>query len=248
MSSNKPCVLASGNAGKLAELATALQPYHIQLVPQGEYDVSEADETAVTFLENALIKARHASLATGLPALADDSGLVVPVLDGAPGIYSARYALLDHAPFESGPFESAPFEGETSKRALSKRALSERALSNTAQSVSTRKPSDKDNILKLLNALQDRSGDERVARFVCVLAYLAHANDPEPVIATGYWQGTITDTLEGSGGFGYDPVFYCPQSGLTAAAMGKDRKREISHRAVAIKSLQQQLQQRFQVS
>jgi len=201
-------VLASGNSGKLAELTSALEPYDIQLIPQSEYAVSEADETAVTFIENALIKARHASLATGHSALADDSGLVVPALDGAPGIYSARYA----------------------------------------QSATTQKPSDSDNIVKLLSALQNRSGEQRVARFVCVLAYLEHADDPEPIIATGNWQGTITNTIEGTGGFGYDPVFYCPQTRLTAAAMGAERKREISHRAKAIQSLQQQLQQRFKVS
>jgi XTP/dITP diphosphohydrolase len=85
-------VLASGNQGKLAELQLALQDLGWRLCSQRERGVTDADETASTFVENALIKARHASLQTGLPAIADDSGLVVPALGGAPGIYSARYS------------------------------------------------------------------------------------------------------------------------------------------------------------
>ena len=85
-------VLASGNKGKVAELSQMLAPFQLQVVPQTELGVSDADETGLTFIENALIKARHAALVTGLPAIADDSGLAVDVLSGAPGIYSARYA------------------------------------------------------------------------------------------------------------------------------------------------------------
>jgi len=218
MSEHNTCIMASGNRGKLLELAGALEPHNIQLVPQSDYKVTEADETAVTFVENALIKARHASLATGLPALADDSGLAVTALNGAPGIYSARYASVNTG--------ALPDNGEKS---------------DTAQ-----KPSDTDNMQKLLRDLQSFSSEQRSARFVCVLAYLEHANDPEPIIASGYWAGQITDTIESEGGFGYDPVFYCPQTGMTAAAMGKERKSAISHRGVAIKSLQQQLRQRYQ--
>lgn len=217
MSDNNTCVLASSNRGKLAEFTDALEPHNIRLVPQAEYQVTDADETAVTFVENALIKARHASLATGLPALADDSGLVVPALNGAPGIYSARYAL-----FATGVLPN------------------KKTLPDSAQ-----KPSDTDNIRKLLHELKNHSGIGRAARFVCVLAYVEHADDPEPIIASGHWNGQITETIETEGGFGYDPVFYCPKTEMTAAAMGKERKRAISHRGVAIKSLQQQLQQRY---
>lgn len=85
-------VLATGNKGKVAELSQMLAPYHYQIVPQTELGVTDADETGLTFIENAILKARHAALATGLPAIADDSGLAVDVLGGAPGIYSARYA------------------------------------------------------------------------------------------------------------------------------------------------------------
>jgi len=85
-------VLASGNPGKLRELAELLAPLNVTIVPQSDYGVSEADETGTTFEENAIIKAEHAMRATGLPAIADDSGLAVDALDGRPGVYSARYA------------------------------------------------------------------------------------------------------------------------------------------------------------
>ena len=85
-------VLASRNAGKLAELQTLLAPTGLVLESQDQHQVPSAEETGATFVENALIKARAVAVATGLPAIADDSGLVVPALDGAPGIYSARYA------------------------------------------------------------------------------------------------------------------------------------------------------------
>jgi len=196
------CVLASGNKGKLAELSTALASHGIELVPQSEFNVSEADEPAVTFVENALIKARHASLATGLPALADDSGLVVPALNGDPGVRSARYAATDH-------------DGT--------------------------KPVDLANINKLLQALATMPDKNRAAHFVCALVYLRHANDPLPVIATGIWKGTILTEVKGDDGFGYDPVFFCPSAGMTAAQMGIERKQQISHRAVALRELNKQL-------
>ena len=85
------CVLASGNAGKLAELSNALTAFDIELISQKEFNVVEAAETACTFVENSLIKARHASASTGLHALADDSGLVVPTLQGAPGVICLLY-------------------------------------------------------------------------------------------------------------------------------------------------------------
>jgi len=93
-------VLASNNAGKLREFSALFAPLGIELIPQGELGVPEAEEPHVTFVENALAKARHASRLTGLPALADDSGLCVAALDGAPGVYSARYAQLANAAAE----------------------------------------------------------------------------------------------------------------------------------------------------
>ena len=87
-----PFVLASNNAGKLSEFSELFDNMGLTVVPQRDYDVTDANETGLSFIENALIKARHASDSTGLPAIADDSGLVVPALGGAPGIYSARYS------------------------------------------------------------------------------------------------------------------------------------------------------------
>jgi len=203
MASNLPptrCVLASSNQGKLNELAGALASHHIDLLPQTEFAVEDAIEDGSTFIENSLIKSRHASAATGLAALADDSGLVVPILNGEPGIYSARYA---------------------------------------ANSTDSTKPSDTDNIQRLLDNLKGQS--DRSAYFVCVLTYLRSATDPEPIIAVGRWFGNILETPQGNDGFGYDPVFFCPASGMSAASMGKEKKRAISHRALAIKQLSQQL-------
>lgn len=85
-------VLATNNPGKIAELQTLLSPLPIEWIPQSEFDIPDIEETGKTFIENAILKARHASKLSGLPALADDSGLVVDALDGAPGVYSARYA------------------------------------------------------------------------------------------------------------------------------------------------------------
>lgn len=85
-------VLATSNKGKLAELSQLLAPLQLSIVPQSELGVTDADETGLSFIENAILKARHAALVTGLPAIADDSGLAVDALGGAPGIYSARYA------------------------------------------------------------------------------------------------------------------------------------------------------------
>ena len=196
------CVLASGNEGKLAELSDALSDFQIDLISQKTLNVSEAEEPAATFVENALIKARHASKATGLCALADDSGLVVPALNGAPGVISARYA---------------------------------------ATPGSDQKPTDQDNIDKLLESLNPMSPEARSAYFVCVLVFLRHTDDPVPLIATGLWHGEILFEPEGDGGFGYDPVFYCPQQKMSAAAMGSEIKKSVSHRAIALEELKQQL-------
>lgn len=198
------CVLASGNQGKLAELTGVLSGFGIKLVSQSEFNVSEAEENASTFIENSLIKARHACVATGHCALADDSGLVVPALHGEPGIRSARYA---------------------------------------ATPGSENKPTDRDNINKLMQALKSLPDEARSAYFVCALVLLRHAEDPEPVVATGLWHGTILHSADGDGGFGYDPVFYCPKLKMSAAAMGKAKKSSVSHRAIALKELKLKLSQ-----
>lgn len=190
-------VLASSNAGKLVELRDLLGDARIELHAQSEFGVTDAEETGLTFVENALLKARHAARATGLPALGDDSGLCVDALDGAPGLYSARYA--------GGHGDSAA------------------------------------NISKLLAALRDVPQAARTARFVCVLAMLRHAEDPQPLIAEGVWEGRILDAPRGSGGFGYDPVFFDPARAMGAAELDAALKNRISHRGIALARLRDAL-------
>jgi len=196
--SKQKVVLASGNKGKLAELQNALDGFNVELIPQSEFNVTDADETGLSFIENAILKARHASMATGLPALADDSGLEVDALDGAPGIYSARYSIMDG---EDGP------------------------------------ATDEKNNQKLLNALKGVQPENRTARFHCVLAFVRHAKDPNPLIAQGAWEGTIQSELDGQGGFGYDPLFFIKELNCTSAQLTKEEKTKISHRGQAIEQL-----------
>lgn len=191
-------VLATGNQGKVRELSELLQPLDWCVRPQSEWNFAEAEETGLTFIENAILKARHAARETNLPALADDSGLAVQALGGAPGIYSARYAGAS--------------------------------------------ASDTDNVNKLLSALERIPDHERQASFHCVLAFLRHAEDPTPIICHGTWHGEITHQPAGTGGFGYDPVFWLPSENCTAAELSKERKQILSHRGQALRQLIAQLQ------
>ena len=186
-------VLATGNQGKVKELAAMLAPLKLDVVAQSEFNVPDVPETDTTFVENAIIKARHAAKMTGKPAIADDSGLEVTALGGAPGIYSARYSGDD--------------------------------------------ATDQTNIDKLLIEMNDVDDNSRQARFVCVLVYMEHENDPTPVICQGFWNGQITKTQEGREGFGYDPVFYVPSLDCTSAQLDKAEKNKISHRAKALSAL-----------
>jgi len=183
-------VLATGNPGKVRELAELLSAFGLDIVAQTDLGVESAEETGLTFIENAILKARHAAQITGLPAIADDSGLAVKALGGAPGIYSARYA------------------GEGA--------------------------SDRENLEKLLNALETVPDGERQAQFHCVLVYLRHAEDPTPLVCHGSWAGEITRSAAGEGGFGYDPIFYVPELGKTAAELSKTEKGAVSHRGKAL--------------
>jgi len=183
-------VLATGNPGKVRELAELLSAFGLDIVAQTDLGVESAEETGLTFIENAILKARHAAQITGLPAIADDSGLAVDALGGAPGIYSARYA------------------GEAA--------------------------SDRENLEKLLNALETVPDGERQAQFHCVLVYLRHAEDPTPLVFHGSWAGEITRSAAGEGGFGYDPIFYVPELGKTAAELSKTEKGAVSHRGKAL--------------
>lgn len=189
-------VMATGNAGKVRELSAMLTALKVDIRVQSEFDVPEVPETGTTFVENAIIKARHAARITGLPAIADDSGLAVDALGGAPGIYSSRYA------------------GENA--------------------------TDADNVNKLLGALEGQSN--RLARFICVLVWMRHGDDPTPVIAQGQWQGQITEQPSGGGGFGYDPVFWVESHQCTAAELEAGLKNRLSHRAQALQQLLPQLE------
>ena len=182
-------VLASGNPGKLREMRALLAPLGHEVVAQAELDIAEADEPHDTFLENALAKARHASRASGLPALADDSGLCVDALGGAPGVHSAYFAGR---------------EGGREER-------------------------DARNNAKLLASL----GENRKAHYRCVMALVRHADDPEPLIAEGTWEGEVARSPRGANGFGYDPLFLVAERGLTAAEFREEEKNRISHRAQA---------------
>ena len=190
-------VLASGNAGKLAELRDLLGDRFI-LHAQSEFGVGDADETGLSFIENAILKARHAARATGLPALGDDSGLCVDALHGAPGLYSARYA-------------------------------------------GTHGDSDA-NIDKLLREIDGIDDPARTARFVCVLALVRHADDPMPLVAEGRWEGRVLRARRGGNGFGYDPVFFSPLHGCSAAELPADVKNRDSHRGQALAALRDRLQ------
>jgi XTP/dITP diphosphohydrolase len=187
----KKIVLASNNAGKLAEFQALLSTLDLDVRAQGEFNVPEAEEPYPTFVENALTKARHAARLTGLPALADDSGVCVNALGGAPGVYSARYA------------------GEPK--------------------------SDHANNLKLQEDLASKA--DRSAYYYCVLVYVRHADDPQPVIAEGLWHGEIATAPSGEGGFGYDPYFYLTALQKTAAQLSSAEKNAQSHRGQALREL-----------
>lgn len=192
-------VLASGNAGKLRELQALLAPLQLSVVAQSEFNVSDADETGLSFIENAIIKARHACEHTGLPAIADDSGLAVDALGGAPGIYSARYA-------------DVPADVKGLER-------------------------DQANNRKLLEALAGIPDEQRTAQFHCVLVFMRHAGDPTPVVCHGQWHGRILHAEAGSGGFGYDPLFFVPDHGCSSAELTAETKNKLSHRAQASRLL-----------
>ncbi|WP_353426625.1 RdgB/HAM1 family non-canonical purine NTP pyrophosphatase [Polynucleobacter sp. MWH-UH19D] len=194
-------VLASNNAGKVRELAALLAPLQFEVVPQGALGISSAEEPHQTFVENALAKARHASAVSGLPALADDSGICAHALNGAPGVLSARYA------------------GEPANDAA--------------------------NNQKLIKNLQEKTN--RGAHYVCALVFVNGASDPEPLIVQTRWYGKFIDEAKGANGFGYDPHFFLPELGLTAAELSSEQKNAISHRGQALRELINQLQSRKEI-
>jgi XTP/dITP diphosphohydrolase len=204
-------VLASNNAKKLAELQALFDGLGVTLVRQGELGVTEAEEPHITFIENALAKARHASAATGLPAIADDSGLCVDALGGMPGVISANYATVAARAFQGS--------GVTPEREA------------------VRASQDEANNALLLEKLRD--ADDRRANFACTLVAIRSADDPSPLVAVGRWNGEILRALEGAGGFGYDPLMFIPAFGATVASLAKEVKNAHSHRAIAAGQMRQ---------
>lgn len=188
-------VLATSNAGKVKEMADVLSQFGFDVVAQSEFGIESPEETGLTFVENALIKARFAAKMTGLPAIADDSGLSVMALGGEPGLYSARYA------------------GEQA--------------------------SDEDNRQKLLAKMQGQ--ENRLAKFVSCIVFLKHETDPTPYIALGECFGEILTEEKGENGFGYDSLFFYPPKACTFAELEAKEKKAISHRAIALEQLKQQL-------
>ncbi|ULJ61458.1 RdgB/HAM1 family non-canonical purine NTP pyrophosphatase [Wielerella bovis] len=190
-------VLASNNAGKLKEFSALFAAQHIEILPQSAFNTPECPEPFHTFVENALAKARHASQHSGLPALADDSGICVNALGGAPGVLSARFA------------------GDNTK-------------------------SDAANNAKVSAELANQS--DKSCYYVCVLVFVRHANDPQPIIAEGIWRGQWQTQAAGKNGFGYDPHFYLPDFACTAAELSAEQKNAISHRALALQELFSKIQ------
>jgi XTP/dITP diphosphohydrolase len=195
----KKLVVASSNPGKLREIQAILGPLDYEVLTQAALGIADAEEPHVTFIENALAKARHAAGLAGLPALADDSGVCVPALGGEPGVHSARYA------------------GNAAGRG-------ERDASNNH---------------KLVAALAG-SGDRR-AYYYCAMVLVRHATDPQPLIGEGYWWGEISAQARGGNGFGYDPHFFLPALGQTAAELDSEHKNRLSHRGQALRQLVEKL-------
>lgn len=202
-------VLASHNAKKLAELRSLLAGMPLEVVGSAELGLREPDEPHATFLENALTKARHAARASGSAALADDSGLCVPALGGAPGVISAHYA---------GPVTAEA--GSSDRESL--RRLQDAANNRL--------------LLERLRGVADRR-----ARFVSVLVAIRSADDPEPLVAVGRWEGVVLEAPRGDGGFGYDPLMFIPEWGCTVADMEPQAKNQRSHRAMAAQRLRQMM-------
>jgi XTP/dITP diphosphohydrolase len=190
-------VLASGNAGKLRELAAMLAPLGHEVASQSAFGIETPPETGATFVENAVLKARYAAGRTSLPALADDSGIEVDALGGRPGVYSARYA------------------GDNA--------------------------TDQQNLEKMLEELRGVPPERRTARYQCVIVLARSADDADPLIAQGTWEGRVLTTPRGSGGFGYDPIFQPEGLTVTAAELPAAEKNARSHRGQALRALAEKL-------
>ena len=190
-------VLASKNRHKLEEISKITEKFDIELVLQSELGIDiDVEETGTTFEENSFLKADAVMKASGLPALADDSGIAVDALNGEPGVYSARYGF-DESLDDWGRLEL------------------------------------------LLKNTENVPDGQRQAQFVCVITMVT----PEglTIQARGEIHGELTREARGENGFGYDPIFYYPPLGKTTAELSPEEKNQVSHRAEALKLLNQKL-------
>ncbi len=200
-------VIASHNEGKVREIRDLLGPYGIEPVSAAELDLPEPDETGVTFIDNADLKARQAADLSGLPALADDSGLCVEALGDRPGIFSARWAIVD--PHVSPAEDTGHVEGDRDFGFAMRR------------------------VQKELEALGEDAS--RNAHFVCALALCWPDGHSEWF--EGRVDGTLVWPPRGSNGFGYDPMFVAAGRDITFGEMDPAEKHAISHRADAFRKL-----------
>ena len=188
-------VLASKNPHKLKEISKITEQFGMELVLQSQLGIDlDVEETGSTFEENSYIKAKAVMEATGLPALADDSGIAVDALNGEPGIYSARYGFDDSL-------------------------------------------DDWGRLLLLLKNMENVPDEHRQAKYVCVITMVTPEGDC--LQARGEAHGYLLREPTGTGGFGYDPIFYYPSLGKTFAELTAEEKNQVSHRAEALKLLNQ---------
>ena len=192
-------VLASKNPHKLVEIQKIVERFDIQLVLESELGVDiDVEETGTTFEENSLLKAKAVMEATGLPALADDSGIAVDALNGAPGVYSARYGFDDSL-------------------------------------------DDWGRLQLLLKNTENVPDGQRQAQFVCVITLMTP--EGQVIQARGEVHGELLRAPAGTGGFGYDPMFYYPPLGKTLAEVAPEEKNQVSHRARALKVLYEKMKE-----
>ncbi len=192
-------VLASKNPHKLVEISKITEQFGFELVLQSQVGVDiDVEETGTTFEENSLLKAKAVMEATGLPAIADDSGIAVDALNGEPGIYSARYGFDDTL-------------------------------------------DDWGRLLLLLKNTENVPDGQRQAQFVCVITFITP--EGEIIQARGEAHGQMLRQAAGQGGFGYDPIFYYPPLGKTFAEITAEEKNKVSHRAIALQTLNQKLKE-----
>ena len=192
-------IIATNNKKKLREMGAILEKFGVEALSLAEAGIeSDVEETGTTFEENSRLKAQAAMQVSGLPAIADDSGLVVDALGGEPGIYSARYG------------------GDKCK-------------------------DDVERYLYLLENMENVPEGERSARFVSVITCVFP--DGREISARGEIEGEILREAQGEGGFGYDPIFFVPEEGMTTAEMPQERKNEISHRAKSLKIMAEKLEE-----